>query len=99
MTFGKHPSIGLFASGTNLVIRGLEVLVSSPCLAPPQSPQSLGGLESNQLPMTNKIYLLWLCWAFCAACWLSLVVVSGDFSLVAVHGLIVSMASRACGLQ
>ena len=44
----------------------------------------------------NFIYL-WLCWVFIAACWLSLVVLSGDyplvasgnFSLVAVHGLFI----------
>jgi len=36
----------------------------------------------------KKFIYLWLCWVFIAACWISLVVVSGDFSLVVVHGLL-----------
>ena len=48
----------------------------------------------------------WLRWVFIAACGLSLVVVSGGNSLVAVHGLLIAVASlaadmgsRACGLH
>ena len=35
----------------------------------------------------------WLCWIFVAACGLSLVVASGGYSLVAVRGLLIEMAS------
>ena len=35
----------------------------------------------------------WLCWVFVAACGLFLVVVSRDFSLVAVHRLLLAVAS------
>ena len=40
------------------------------------------------------IHLFWLCWLFIAAHGLSLVVVSGDSSLVLVHGLL-TVASLA----
>ena len=41
------------------------------------------------------VYLIyfWLCWVFVAACWLSLVAVSGGYSLVAVCRLLVVGAS------
>ena len=35
----------------------------------------------------------WLCWVFFAACGLSLVAESGSCSLVAVHGLLIAVAS------
>ena len=39
----------------------------------------------------------WLLWVFIAACGLSLVVASGGYS-IAVHGLLIVVASR-CGTQ
>ena len=42
-----------------------------------------------------KIYLFiyWLYWVFIAVCGLSLVVASGGYSFVVVHGLLISVAS------
>ena len=45
-----------------------------------------------------KFYLfihLWLCWVFIAACGLSLVSTSRGYSLVAMHGLLIEVASLA----
>ena len=39
------------------------------------------------------LFIFWLHWVFVAACGLSLVVASGGYSLVAVHGLIMAVAS------
>ena len=39
------------------------------------------------------IYLFWLCWVFVAVCRLSLVVGSGGYSLVVLHGLLMAVAS------
>ena len=41
----------------------------------------------------------WLHWVFVATRGLSLVVVSRDFSLVAVHGLLAAVASLVAGSQ
>ena len=45
----------------------------------------------------NKFFKLficfWLCWVFIAACGLSLVAASRGYSLVAVWGLLIAMAS------
>ena len=43
-------------------------------------------------PIHSFIYF-WLCWVFIAACSLSLVVVSGGYSLVMVLGLLIVVAS------
>ena len=40
-----------------------------------------------------NIYLFWLCLVFVAACWLFLIPVSRGYSLVAVLGLLMAMAS------
>ena len=45
-----------------------------------------------------KLYLLicfWLCWVFVAACRLFLVGMSRGYFLVAVHGLLIAVASLA----
>ena len=54
----------------------------------------------------NNFIYFWLCWVFIAAHRLSLVVVSGGYSLVAMHGRLIVAASlfgehglSACGLQ
>ena len=39
-------------------------------------------------------FFFWLHWVFVAACGLSLVAVSGGLLFVAVHGLLIAMASR-----
>ena len=43
--------------------------------------------------LTTFIYLFWLCWVFVAACRLSLVLESGAYSLVTIHGLLIAVAS------
>ena len=52
-------------------------------------------------PMDFICFLFWLCWASIAAQGLSLVVGRGGYSLVAVHGLLIAVASLfvAQGLQ
>ena len=49
------------------------------------------------LPFFKKIrfiyFYFWLCWVFVAVCGLSLVAVSGGYSLVVVHGFLIEMAS------
>ena len=39
----------------------------------------------------------WLCWVFAAVCGLSVVEVSWDYSQVAVHGLLIVVASLVAG--
>ena len=41
----------------------------------------------------NYLFYFWLCWVFIAVHRLSPAVVSGGFSLVLVHGLLIVMAS------
>ena len=46
--------------------------------------------------MLNNFFLIlifWLCWVFVAVCGLSLVLASGAYSLVAVQGLLIVVAS------
>ena len=38
------------------------------------------------------IYLFWLCWIFVAVSGLSLVVLSGGYSLISVNGLLIAVA-------
>ena len=42
---------------------------------------------------TTSLTFFWLCWVFVTACGLSIVGVSGGYSLVAVHGLLIAVAS------
>ena len=42
---------------------------------------------------TSFVFIFWLCWVRVAAQGLSLAVGRGDYSLVAVHGLLIAVAS------
>ena len=46
-----------------------------------------------QIFFLNNFIYFWLCWVFIAAHMLSLVVVSGGYSLVVVHGHLIAVAS------
>ena len=57
-----------------------------------QPPQATRAGE-RLIGFKKKIIYFWVCWVFVAVCF-SLVVASGSYSLVAVHGLLVVVASR-----
>ena len=54
--------------------------------------ESFINLKRNFISLNLFLFYFWLCWVFVALCGLSLVAVSGGYSLIEVCGLLIAVA-------